>query len=232
MHRFAVCYGVVLLGLNPLLAADETPNPPTNSIGMEFVEIQHTPPFALGKTEVTQSQFKKVLGTTPWVDKESVETGDDNPAVYVIWNDAMAFCRKLTETDHKSGQLPAGELYRLPTEAEWEFACRAGTTTPFAFGAEEAQLDEYGWFSGNVKEEKWAHAVGTKKPNLWGLYDMHGNVWEWCSDWSPAGRGRVYRGGSWMHGASGCQSTSRYDYGPSSRTSNVGFRVARSQSLK
>ena len=134
---------------------------------------QLTKPFWLGKTEITQGQFKKVMGTEPWLNQDSVQIGEDN-AASVSWNDATAFCQRLT--DQK------GESYRLPTEAEWEYACRAGTTTSWSFGDDEEQLGQYAWFRGNASGEQYVHKVGLKKPNPWGLYDMHGNAWEWCSD--------------------------------------------------
>ena len=179
----------------------------TNTIGMKLIEIPAgtftmgngggvkvtlTKPFRLGKTEVTQGQFNEVMATEPWrvtdvganvIMKERVQWGKDNAASYVDWNDATAFCQTLTDLERKAGKLPAGESYRLPTDAEWEYACRAGTTTDYSF-ADARKGDQYAWFDGNAMNagEEYAHKVGTKKPNPWGLHDMHGNVYEWCSD--------------------------------------------------
>ncbi len=201
--------------------------------------------FELGTTEVTQGQFKKVMGTEPWLNQDSVQIGEDNAATYVDWNDAMDFCQRLTDTDHKNGKLPAGESYRLPTEAEWEYACRAGTQTAWSFGNDESQLGNYGWFAGNAQNvgQGYAHKFGMKKPNPLGLFDMHGNVREWCSDWygekllggaDPVGPGggsdRVLRGGSWWDDPILCRSACRDLYDPSPRSNDLGFRVARSQS--
>ena len=209
------------------------------------VVVTLTKPFELGKYEVTQGQWKSVMGTEPWDGKGDVQADKDCPATYVSWDDATEFCKKLTEIERKSGTLKAGEEYRLPTEAEWEYACRAGTETAFSFGDDESKLGEYAWFTGNTGSEQYAHKVGTKKPNPWGLHDMHGNVWEWCSDWydetrfygtDPVGleegSGRVFRGGSWWNGPDGCRSASRHYVVPSYRLYNLGFRVARSQSAQ
>jgi len=247
-------------------AGAEPPGPkkPTNSIGMELVSIPKgkflmgegsgaaavilTKPFWLGKYEVTQGQFKKVMATEPWVGQSGVQIGEDNAASYVSWNDATAFCQRLTDTDHKNGKLLAGESYRLPTEAEWEYACRAGTQTRWSFGNDESQLGNYGWYDGNAQNagQGYAHKVGLKKPNPAGLFDMHGNVWEWCSDWygsglsggtDPVGPGggsfRGLRGGSMGSPSDHGRSGFRHDHAhPSSRNGTLGFRVARSQSAQ
>jgi len=149
------------------------------------VTVTLTKPFGLGKTEVTQGQFKKVMDTEPWSGEDFVKADKDFPATYVDWIDATKFCQKLTEIERNAGKLKANEEYRLPTEAEWEYACRAGTETAFSFGNDESKLGDYAWFKGNVVDvdELYAHKVGMKRPNPWGLHDMHGNVWEFCSDW-------------------------------------------------
>ena len=255
----AAALGVMLLCL--VSGCTKAPKTVTNSIGMELVsfpkgkflmgegsnavDVILTKPFLMGKTEVTQGQFKKVMGTSPWLNQDSVQIGEDNAASWVDWNDATAFCQKLTDTDHKNGKLPAGEAYRLPTEAQWEYACRAGTTTAYSFGDDEKQLGQYAWFDGNTAGEQYAHKVGLKKPNPWGLYDMHGNVWEWCSDWydgkisggtDPVGPGRGYsrvlHGGYWWSFPDRCRSANRELYPPSYRYNSLGFRVARSQSAQ
>ncbi len=208
----------------------------------EGVAVTLTKPFRLGKTEVTQGQWKSVMDTEPWDGQDNVKADKDNPATYVNWDDATDFCKKLTEIERKSGKLKANEEYRLPTEAQWEYACRAGTTTAFSFGDDESKLGEYAWYDGNTKniDREWAHKVGTKKPNPWGLHDMHGNVAEWCEDWHDeklsggvdpvglnAGYRRVIRGGDWDHDASDCRSAYRGNYGPASRSISVGFRIVR-----
>ena len=214
----------------------------------EQVSVTLTKPFSLGKTEVTQGQWKEVMGTEPWLNQGGVQIGEDNPATYVNWDDAIEFCKKLTATERNAGKLKAEEEYRLPTEAEWEYACRAGTTTAYSFGNDESKLGEYGWFNGNAENagEKYAHIVGKKMPNPWGLHDMHGNVEEWCSDRfsgnlsggvDPVGPNggsfRVSRGGGWWSGPGFCRSANRNDgYGPANRGSGLGFRVARSQSAQ
>ena len=198
--------------------------------------------FLLGKTEVTRGQWKQLMATTPW--RGSGDKSDpDLPAVNVNWADVTVFCRKLTDRERAAGKLQANEEYRLPTEAEWEYACRAGTTTAYSFGDDEKLLGDFAWFRGNAEGK--AHPVGTKKPNPWGMYDMHGNVWEWCSDWyatnlaggvdpvgPAAGSRRVNRGGVWRGYPVSCQSAYRSSDGPSSRGDYLGFRVARSQSVK
>ena len=243
------------------------PDRVTNSVGMEFIRIPKgvfmmgsprgeknrsreesqarvtlSRDFWLGKTEVTRGQWETVMGTKPWSGSGD-PLGADFPAVNSSWEDVTEFCRKLTDRERGSGTLPADEVYRLPTEAEWEYACRAGTTTAYSFGEDESKLGDFGWFSGNAGGN--AHRVGTKKPNPWGLHDMHGNVREWCSDWyksklaggvdpvGPAeGSGRVNRGGNWSFFPIDCRSAHRYYLAPSLRLVNVGFRVARSQSVK
>ena len=192
--------------------------------------------FWLGKHEITQTQWERVMGTCPWVRKAWAREDPNHPAVYISWNDVQAFIAKLNEAEE-------AEVYRLPTEAEWEAACRAGTTTRWSFGDDEGKLRHYAWYWDNSWNagEKYAHAVGTKRPNPWGLYDMYGNVWEWVQDWygvyssssqidpmGPAsGSSRVYRGGSFINSARGVRSAVRYGSSPDLCGGAVGARLVR-----
>ncbi len=195
--------------------------------------VRITRPFWLGRYEVTQEQWEAVMGTRPWRGQSYVKEGSDYPATYVSWNDAIAFCQKLTTQE--------GSTYRLPTEAEWEYACRGGTTSAYYFGDDPSRLDDYAWV--NVKHEQFAHVVGQKKPNPFGLYDMHGNVIEWCADWlgedyyarssmdDPTGPAyiyarRVYRGGTWSGDPSGCRVSRREGNDANTRQLSIGFRLA------
>jgi len=189
--------------------------------------VRLTKPFWMAKTEVTQAQYEQVMGSNP-----SRFKGADLPVESVSWNDAMEFCRKLTALERQAGRLPEGFEYTLPTEAQWEYACRAGTTGDYA-----GNLDSMGWYSSNSGSK--THPVGTKQANAWGLYDMHGNVWEWCSDLygsypsgsvtdprgASSGSNRVNRGGSWNNGASSCRSANRSWSAPAFRDRTLGFRV-------
>ncbi|RLS34075.1 MAG: formylglycine-generating enzyme family protein [Planctomycetota bacterium] len=247
-------------------AATPKPGPPaTNSIGVKLVPIPAgsfmmgspvsekdrgtdegqvrvtiTHPYLIGRTVVTKAQWKGVMKSEPWKGERCVATGDDAPAVYVDWHDAESFCRKLTAQERAGGWLAKGEHYRLPTEAEWEYACRAGTTTPFSFGTDSRQLSDHAWFYSNTtgKAHQYAHRVGRKKPNPWGLRDMHGNVYEWCSDWyrstlgggddprGPAsGSAKVLRGGGWGYDPARCRSADRNRNEPSFSDFSGGFRI-------
>jgi formylglycine-generating enzyme required for sulfatase activity len=203
--------------------------PGTFTMGNTKVTISRG--FGISKYEVTQAQYKEVKGSNP-----SKFKGDNNPVEMVRWHDAVAYCAKLTEKEKAAGRLPVGYEYRLPTEAEWEYACRAGTTTVFSFGDDESQLGEYAWYGSNSGHT--THSAGEKKPNGWGLYDVYGNVYEWCQDWfgdypggsvtdprGPAtGSYRVVRGGSWISSARSCRSGYRDDGRPGGRLGSVGFR--------
>jgi formylglycine-generating enzyme required for sulfatase activity len=192
--------------------------------------VRITKPFYLGVTEVTQQQYERVMGANP-----SNFKGAQLPLEQVSWEDAVEFCRKLSELP---AERSAGRVYRLPSEAEWEYACRAGSKTKWSFGDWESSLGDYAWFSSN--SDRKTHPVGTKKPNAWGLYDMHGNVWEWCSDWfgyhasttvsdptGPAtGSYRVIRGGGWSDPAGDCRSANRPGGAPDARSDGLGFRLA------
>jgi sulfatase modifying factor 1 len=200
--------------------------------------------FWLGKYEVTQGQWHAVMSTTPWKGKRNAKEGSDYPAVFVSWEEAMSFCQKLTEKERNAGRLQRDREYTLPTEAQWEYACRAGTTTAFSFGDDADKLDQYAWFSDNAWGigKRYAHEVGKKLPNTWKLHDMHGNVWEWCRDWytqklpgginpevrSEGSQGsiRVFRGGGWSDSARVCRSASRSRSEPDDRDDYLGFRVA------
>src|SRR5579862_5268556 len=140
--------------------------------------------FWLGQFELTQGQWQQIMKTTPWSGKIEVEASADYPATYLDRDDAMRFCKMLTEVEHRASRLPLGCKYTLPSEAEWEYACRAGTKTRFSFGRDESNLSSHAWFAGNAWDtrERYPHKVGLKKPNPWGFYDIHGNVSEWCRD--------------------------------------------------
>jgi formylglycine-generating enzyme required for sulfatase activity len=215
---------------------------PPSEKGSEDEERQHevtlTQDYYLGAFEVTQAQYAKVMGNNPSYfqgDKVGNVVSSNRPVEQVSWEDAVEFCRRLSELPEEKA---AGRVYRLPTEAEWEYACRAGSTTAFSFGDKLHSLDNYAWFSDNSNEQ--THPVGQKKPNAWGLYDMHGNVWEWCCDWygeypkdavsDPSGPSegvrRVNRGGSWNNGAAYCRSSLRIRRNPAYRFPLNGFRLA------
>jgi formylglycine-generating enzyme required for sulfatase activity len=245
---------------------EKAPKEFTNAIGMKLVlipageflmgspadekdrsndETQHkvriTKPFYMGTTEVTQAQWKAVMGNNP-----SQFQGDNLPVETVSWNDCQEFLKKLSAKE--------GKTYWLPTEAEWEYACRAGTNSRFSFGNDDGDLHKYGnycdksntnGFDWQDKEHDDGHdktaPVGSYKPNSWGLYDMHGNVWEWCQDLyvedyyksSPAADPtgptqsafRVLRGGCWTFFPRLCRSSSRRRIDPDYRGSSIGFRV-------
>jgi len=194
--------------------------------------------FYIGKYEITQGQWESVFGVdaAPWYGVGNVRVGSNFPAVFLSWNDLQEFIKQLNDA--------AGEgFFRLPTEAEWEYSCRAGTSTRWSFGDDESQLGEYAWYNENAfgRDEKYAHAVGTKKPNPWGLYDMHGNVYEWCQDWygnyssgtqtdptgSSAGTNRIIRGGGFATETVNTRSALRYRYGgkPDNRAPDQGARL-------
>jgi len=233
----------------------------SNSIGMKFIlippgtftmgsphsekgrysnETQHEvtlrQAFYLQTTEVTQRQWKAVMGTNP---SNFKDCGADCPAERVSWNDCQEFIRRLNQKEGTN-------RYRLPTEAEWEYACRAGTTTAFANGGitetgcdRDPNLAAMGWYCGNAGNK--THPVAHKNPNAWDLYNMHGNVYEWCEDWygdypnahvtdpkgPSSGTYRVLRGGSWGYGAGGCRAANRGWGGPGYRDSGGGFRLVR-----
>jgi formylglycine-generating enzyme required for sulfatase activity len=226
----------------------------TNSLGMKFVyikpgtfmmgspvnekdrdndETQHqvtlTKGYYIGVTEVTQGQWKGVMGNNP---SSFSNCGDDCPVEKVSWNDVQEFISRLNSKEGTN-------KYRLPTEAEWEYACRAGGSTRFTFGDSDSELGNYAWYRSNSDSK--THPVASLKSNAWGLYDMHGNVWEWVfdlyEDYSPDSvigptelsrdSERVFRGGSWYYRLSYERSAYRYKYSPFYRSKDLGFRLAR-----
>ncbi|HEV8068339.1 MAG TPA: formylglycine-generating enzyme family protein [Planctomycetaceae bacterium] len=205
------------------------------------VPVTLTTGFWLGEYEVTQAEWKHVIKTAPWSGTNYVKEGNDYPATHLSWDDAMKFCEKLTETERGARRLPKGWKYTLPTEAQWEYACRAGTKSRFSFGDNDSELGNYAWFEENAWDagEKYAHLVGQKKPNAFGFYDMHGNQREWCRDWygdrlaggtdpqgPSAGSLRVFRGGCLSDDGEQCRSAFRRGRLPDFRANFMGFRVA------
>lgn len=191
----------------------------TSPLGMQFVLIPGKG-YYLGKYTVTQQEWEAVMGTTPWKGKSYAREGDGYPATYISWNDCQELIRRLNSDE-------AGNKYRLPTEEEWEHGCLAGSTAKYCFGDDAGQLGDYAWYDRNAFSigEKYAHQVGQKKPNKWGLYDMHGNVWEWTSTAAEGSR-FVSRGG-------GCNSSAvrclyRYRFKSDGRYGSLGVRLVRS----
>jgi formylglycine-generating enzyme len=213
-------------------------------------DVTFTRGFWMGKYEVTQGQWQKVVGDFPR--KQPPGHGEDFPVVEVNYAEAEGFCRKLTALARKSGELPEGWGARLPTEAQWEYACRAGTTTATAFGdrlgRKQANFQGKPYNgAGEAPALKRAARVGNYPANAWGLHDMHGNVYEWCRDWYhgklPGGENpdlsstkgapnrdgtysRVRRGGAWVDDGWACRSAFRLRYEPERRSDHIGFRVA------
>jgi formylglycine-generating enzyme required for sulfatase activity len=266
MKRSLSFFSVVLVFFHLLAllhpAKAQAPKEITNSIGMKLVlipkgtfmmgspesekgrkenETQHevtiSKDYYLGVYEVTQAQYEKVMGKNP-SSFQGAKVGNENadlPVENVSWDDTVEFCKKLSDLPEEK---KAGRLYRLPTEAEWEYACRAGSKTAYAFDDEEGLLPEYGWFKRNSSDR--THTVGLLEPNAWGLYDMHGNVWECCSDrygdypkgavsdpsGPKVGSTRVYRGGCWRNVAANCGSAYRDWNSPVDRSNFLGFRLA------
>ena len=201
-------------------------------------EVTLTRDYYLGAFEVTQAQFLKLMGTNPsQFQGDQIDNADssNHPVDRVSWEDAVEFCNRLSALPEEKA---AGRVYRLPTEAEWEHACRAGSHAPFSFGGLELS-DDYGWFASNGQGK--SHPVGKKDPNAWGLHDMHGNVMEWCSDWAgdypegavsdptgpKEGSSRMIRGGAWLTPAMLGRSGDRaFHFPPDTRSDYVGFRVA------
>ena len=218
---------------------------PTSEAERNTNEVQHTVTltkgFFMGKYPVPQGDYVALIGSNP-----SQFTGDlSRPVEQVSWNDATDYCAKLTQQELVAGRLPTGWVYRLPAESEWEYACRAGTTTAFHYGSAlrsgMANFDgryEYDASSGEANNPSGIHlerttTVGSYAPNSWGLYDMHGNVYQWCQDWHadyltgiltqpPT---RIYRGGAWDMGGSLCRSAQRLSDIPPMTFNDVGFRV-------
>jgi formylglycine-generating enzyme required for sulfatase activity len=225
-----------------------------NTIGMEFVlipagnfymgsppdeegrlinegpvhEVQITEAFYMGKYEVTQEQWIEIMGVSPSMSKE-----DRLPADSISWNQIQEFIIKLNEQENTN-------KYRLPSEAEWEYAARAGTTTRYSFGENEMKLDNYAWYHEN--SQGTTHPVGQKLPNKWGLYDMHGNVWEVVQDgfhdnynnapldgsvWETVNKNFISRGGSWDNDANLLRSATRHKNDPGDRNFLTGFRIVR-----
>lgn len=189
--------------------------------------------FWISRHEVTQSEYQNLMCTNL-----SSFAGDLNcPAERVSWNDAMEYFSRLAQQERRAGRLPDTHTYRLPSEAEWEYAARAGTTNWFSFGDDPSLLGSYAWY--NANSSATTHPVGGRLPNPWGLADIHGNVFEWCWDWissapnepatdllgSTNGAYRAIRGGAWSFPATYCRSSWRMGYPPGARTSNVGFRI-------
>lgn len=193
-------------------------------------KVTLTTGFWLGRTEMTQAAYEAIVGENP---SRFKEVGPNAPVERVSWKDAMSFCELLTERERSAGRLPAGYTYTLPSEAQWEYAYRAGTTSAYP-----GKPDDMGWFEGN--SGKSTHPVAELQPNPWGFHDMSGNVLEWCYDWygnyaggevaDPLGPKRGYfrmaRGGSWRMDIGVLRSAARAGGSPDRRDYTLGFRLA------
>jgi len=209
---------------------------PSGAFNMQGTYVYLTRGVWMSKFEVAQGEYQSVMSNNP-----SYFTGNPTrPVEQVTWYEATNYCGQLTVRERAEGRLDTNWVYRLPTEAEWEYSCHAGTTTTFCFGEDpyDNRLQFYAWYSVNAGGQ--TREVGSRAPNRWGLYDMHGNVWEWCSDvmggfpggnvtdpqGASEGSSRVARGGGWSDGANNCWSTRGYNYAsPGSRVNHIGFRV-------
>ena len=220
----------------------------TEGEGGSQVEVTLTKGFWLGQTEVTQKQWIEVMGTRPWRKedgslKDHVKERDDVAASYISHNEAMEYCDKLTERERSAGRLKGIERYTLPTEAQWEYACRAGSKTIFNFGDDEGLLEEFAQYSAIAfaNEDRHPQPVASKRANPWNLYDAHGNVSEWCLDcyndhlkggidpvWTGGtSNSFIRRGGGWTNEAVELRSSYRYRQAPTSRNHYIGFRLAK-----
>ena len=193
--------------------------------------------FWMGRYQVTKRQWTAVKGTSPWLGQKHEIDDPESPAVYVSWNDTQDFIAAVN--------VLTDQAYRLPSEAEWEYACRAGTTTQYFWGNDPTYTDiaDYAWYAANCLTEQYAHLVGQKLPNAWGLYDMSGNAYEWCQDWVhetyagaptdgsawvlPVGTNRMVRGGAWGIIPTECRSASRASSEPGNASYGIGLRVVR-----
>jgi len=199
-------------------------------------EVTLTQGFYLGKYEVTQEQWEKVMGTNPSEYGHRYAHHKTNlPVEKVSWDDAMKFCEKLTQMEKAAGRLPEGWVYTLPTEAQWEYSCRAGTITAYSFG--DTITPKQANYDLNVGKTT---PVGTYPANAWGFHDLHGNVWEWSLDWSgdypdgsasdpvgpSVGSRRVLRGGGWGRNGRSLRSADRYRNTPGNRRIDLGFRLS------
>jgi formylglycine-generating enzyme required for sulfatase activity len=221
MHFVLIPDGTFMMGSGIAEEGDEDERPQH--------QVTLSQPFYLQTTPVTQGQWQRLMGGNPSLFQEC---GEDCPVENVSWDDAQDFIRKLN-------QVEKTDKYRLPTEAEWEYACRAGSTQSYCFGDGNAELWQYAWYADN--SQKSTHPVGRLKPNAWGLYDMHGNVYEWCQDWyedyppgpvtdprgPSSGEYRLLRGGSWDGEAGDVRSAYRHRLTPRYRYGHEGLRVAR-----
>lgn len=201
-----------------------------------LTHVTLTTGFWMSKYEVTQREYQALMGENP-----SWFPGDLNlPVEQVTWKEATAYCARLTDLERATGRLPADFAYRLPTEAEFEYAARAGTSTRYSFGddLDYSKIGDYAWYEANSGDK--THPVGQKLPNAWGLYDLHGNVWEWCLDWygdrypggnvgnptgAATGVARVFRGGGWDYTAASCRSAFRNNVSPTRGIKFLGFRI-------
>ena len=264
-RRDYACFGVVLalaIGLQTLDGRAQE-GIVRNRFDMQFArieagtfEVQHcvdcpaqvifiSKPFYMGRHEVTQKQWKDVMGTEPWLDVPGVALGDRYPASNVSWGDARAFIRRINSLDNT-------QIYRLPTSAEWEYAARAGSRSDYFFGNDPLELKTYAWYEENTRllGEVYAHEVGRKRPNKWQLYDVYGNVAEWVQDaagpdrtgacpagygrndpvltdpvWPPTGIWRRVRGGHFASPAAALRSSVSFCYPPDYKDRTLGFRV-------
>ena len=209
----------------------------------DVVKVTHSQGFWMMETECWQALWVAVMGaskSSEW--SQTYGVGDRYPAYSISHNEATLFARKLNVLLEAEGVIGGYEI-RLPTEAQWEYAVRAGSTTAYCFGSDEGKLGEYAWYDKNSGNTN--HPVGTKKPNAWGIHDGHGSVWEWCSDWyddeyakgpltDPVGPSsssyRANRGGGWNYSTADCRSAIRNWITPEGRGINRGFRLALSSS--
>jgi formylglycine-generating enzyme len=199
-------------------------------------QVTITQGFWLGRCEVAQGQWEAVMGTAPWSGEEYVRASAGYPAVYLSWTDTQELIQRLNQAQGQG-------LYRLPTEAEWEYACRARTTTRWSCADDDERLRDYAWYEKDAWEAglTWAQPTGAKLANPYGLYDMHGNVWEWCQDWyggypgapqadpggAEGGLDRVFRGGAFGYGAPYLRSACRGHATPGSANYVIGARLVR-----
>jgi len=206
------------------------------------IDVQLDQGFWIGECEVTQRAWSRVMATYPWRGQEYVSDAPSSAASCMSHDDAMQFCRKLTELEVTRGSLPEDWSFRLPSEAEWEYACRAGSDAAFCYGDDRDLLVDYAWYNllsrRNVATSFSPQPVGQKRPNNWGVHDVHGNVFEWCAvdyidDVAEATEDElptaIIKGGGWDTGAGQCRSAFKASLGTDERDDMVGFRLVLSR---